>query len=159
MPGICLIKINIYLGLNGSAFSCVEWAVLGCIFTEGPVFTGRSTTEYSVNRNCFPHLSLLVSVCPRMFIIIDVSLIILSSTGLKLFLRSHLRPRNEGDDSENSLEQSLQSPLPHALRKPCRTQAWTESTLQSPLEYYAEPEGSPGGGFHLPTPTVTPFSI
>lgn len=42
LPGICLIKINIYLGLNGSAFSCVEWAVLGCIFAEGPVFMERS---------------------------------------------------------------------------------------------------------------------
>lgn len=115
LPGICLIKINIYL--NGmEAFSCVE-AVLAASLQKAQCLLDKSITSSStVSLELLFHILLVVSVCPRMFIIPDVSLIILPVPGLSSFLRSHLRPRNEGDDLRTP-EQSLQSPLPHALRK------------------------------------------
>lgn len=155
--GICLIKINIYLGLNGSAFSCVEWPVLGCISTVGPVFMGRSTTEYSVNRNCFLHLSLLLSA-PEfsswlMFLSSSFPVLVLSSSSGVTW-----------DPGMNGMiqrtpwsEACISSPSCSVKAMPYSSMNWVH--LAVPFRMLCRTRVVSWGGFYLPTPTVTPFSI
>lgn len=155
--GICLIKINIYLGLNGSAFSCVEWPVLGCISTEGPVFMGRSTTEYSVNRNCFLHLSLLLSA-PEF----SSWLMFLSSSFPVLGLSSSSGvtwdPAMNGMIQRTPWSKACISP-PSCSEKPMPYSSMNWVHLAVPFRMLCRNRVVSWGGFYLPTPTVTPFSI